>query len=337
VNNKLARKLITLALIVIIALIFGATTKSFYTLRNFQMLLREAAFIGLISLGVSFVIIGGCIDLSSGGIICFSGIVCARLAQMGAPGVVVLLGAVVAGCLCGAINGFCITKLKINDFVTTLASGYVFSGITLFLMFRDARGRIESPLIRSESFLVFGKHINGFYYITIAWIALAVIVYLVQSRTRFGLHVVSMGSSEKSSAMSGVPIGRLKFLTFVLCGAFCGLAAVFTVSYQATTYPNLGGGMGFQAVAACVIGGVVLGGGKGDATGAVFGSVFLVLILNGIYKYGLSTAWQYFIQGGIILIAIFFDALFGSLSQKRLELLSHADEIGTGGETLNAK
>jgi ribose transport system permease protein len=314
-----------LMLVVLIALIFGATTKSFYTLRNFQMLLRESAFVGLISLGVSFVVIGGSIDLSSGGIICFSGIVCARLAQLGMPGGAVLLGSVIAGCACGAVNGLCITRLRVNDFITTLSSGYVFSGLTLFLMFRDARGRIVSPQIDNAGFLAFGGHTNGFYYISIAWLILAVIVYLVQSRTRFGLHVTAMGSNAKSSEMSGIPTDRLKMATFMLSGAFCGLASAFVVSHQATTYVNLGSGMGFQAVAACVIGGVVLGGGHGDAIGAVLGSVFLILILNGIYKYGLSTAWQYLIQGAIILVAIFFDAVLGSLTERRLRLLAQSD------------
>ncbi|MDR1821304.1 MAG: ABC transporter permease [Oscillospiraceae bacterium] len=328
-NNKLIRKLITLSLVIILAAIFGATTKSFYTLRNIQMLLREAAFVGLISLGVSFVVIGGAIDLSSGGIICFAGIVCARLAKLGTPAAVIILGAVLAGAVCGSLNGLCITKLKINDFITTLASGYIFSGLTLFLMFRDARGRIESPQIKNADFTFFGGHISGFYFISIAWLALAAVVWFVQTKTRFGLHTTAIGSSQKSAAMSGVPVDRLKLLSFVISGAFCGLAAAFTVAYQGTTYVNLGSGMGFQAVAACVIGGVVLGGGKGDAVGAVLGSVFLVLILNGIYKYGLSTAWQYFIQGAIILLAIFFDAVFGAIAAKRLEIKSQLDETGT--------
>jgi ribose transport system permease protein len=322
-----------LALIVAIALVFGATADSFYTLRNFQMLLREASFVGLVSLGVSFVVIGGCIDLSSGGIICFSGIVCARLAGWGLPGWLVLFCAVAAGCACGAINGLCITRLRVNDFITTLASGYIFSGLTLFLMFRDARGRIVSPEITNDAFLAFGKHIDGFYYISIAWLILAGIVYLIQSRTRFGLYITASGGESRSAEMSGVPVDRLKFTEFVISGAFCGLAAVFTVAHQGTTYVNLGDGMGFQAVAACVIGGVILGGGHGDAIGAVLGSLFLVLILNGIYKYGLPIAWQYFIQGAIILVAIFADAVLGQMTRRRLHL-SARQGGGEGGDGL---
>lgn len=324
-KTKLFRKLITLALIVVMSVVFAVTTDSFFNVRNIQMLLRVAAYVGLVCLGTSFVMIGGGIDLSTGGIICFTGVICARLAVLNAPVIVILLGAVACGALCGFINGFCITRFHLNDFITTLASGYVFSGFALATIFKDESGRVASIVIKNKPFLQIGQSIGGIYYISIAWIVLTIVAYFVQRRTRFGLHVTAMGSNLKSSDMSGINTPRLKIITYMICGAFCGLAAAFTVANQGTTYLSLGEGKGFEAVAACVVGGVVLGGGKGDAVGAFLGALFMTLVTNGMYKYGLGTAWQYVFEGAVILVAIMFDTGLGVLAARRLSRLAHSD------------
>lgn len=325
-SNKLLRKLITLALIIVISLIFAFTTDSFFNLRNIQMLMRVSAYVGLVCIGTSFVMIGGGIDLSTGGIICFSGVICARLAAMNAPVIIIILGAVACGVVCGFINGFCITRFHLNDFITTLASGYVFSGFALATIFKDDSGRVASIALKHKPFLEIGKSVGGLYYIAIAWIILTIVALIIQKRTRFGLHVTAMGSNLKSSDMSGINTSRLKIVTYMICGAACGLAAAFTVANQGTTYLSLGDGKGFEAVAACVVGGVALGGGKGDAAGAFLGALFMTLVTNGMYKYGLGTAWQYVFEGAVILVAIMFDTGLGSITAKRLKRIAHNDD-----------
>ncbi len=329
-REKLIRRIITVGVLVILVITFGATTDSFYSLRNIQQLFREAAYVGLVALCVSFIVIGGGIDLSSGGIICFAGIICARLADIGAPGIVCMLGGILVGILCGAFNGFCITKLHLNDFITTLASGYIYSGLGVFIMFRDAKGRVASPTLTNDSFLEWGSKINGWYFISIAWVILTVVVLFVHLKTRYGQHIVAVGSNEKSAEMSGINVARIKVSTYMIGGAFCGLAAGFTVAYQSTAYLNLGGSIGFEAVACCVLGGVVLGGGKGDGLGAFLGALIMTMILNGLYKYGLATSWQYICQGLIILVVILFDSIFGTVNQKRINALAQKD-ISEGG------
>ena len=331
-SEKNVRRLITFCLLLILVLVFGSMSSSFYTVRNVQQLLREAAYVGLAALGVSFIMIGGGIDLSSGGIICFAGIACARMASWGMPGFVCVIGAVAIGALCGLINGFCITKLHLNDFITTLASGYIFSGLGVLIMFRDAKGRVASPTLTNASFLSLGKSIDGWYKISIAWIILAVIVFFIHNRTRFGQHIIAIGSNAKSAEMSGVNVSRVKVLTYVIGGCFCGLAASFTVAYQATAYLSLGGALGFQAVACCVMGGIVLGGGKGDALSAVMGTLFITTILNGLFKFGLDASWQYICQGVIILVIILFDAVVGAFNQRRIDRIAQSDGVEGGAK-----
>jgi ribose transport system permease protein len=216
----------------------------------------------------------------------------------------IILGAVVCGAICGFFNGYVIIRFHLNDFITTLASGFVFSGLALATIFHDDAGRVASVALKHKAFLSIGQNVGGFYYISIAWLIFTVIAYLVQTRTSFGLHVTAMGSNPRSSEMSGIDIVKLKIITFTLSGLFCGLAAVFIVANQGTIYLSLGDGKGFEAVAACVIGGVVLGGGKGDALGAFLGAIFMTLVSNGMYKYGLGTAWQFVFVGAVILVAM---------------------------------
>jgi ribose transport system permease protein len=128
----------------------------------------------------------------------------------------------------------------------------------------------------------------------------------------------AVGSHEKSAAMSGVLVERNKAINYMICGAMCGIAAVFTVAYNGTATPSLGDAMEFQAIAACVVGGVVMSGGSGNAIGALLGSIFMAMLSNGMLKYGLNVDWQKIVQGALIIIATTFDAQFTRISTARL-------------------
>jgi ribose transport system permease protein len=284
------------------------------------MVFRDASYVGIIALGVSFVVIGGGIDLSANGIVCFVGMACARLGVLaGFPAPVIVLVGILAGVLCGYINGMCVTRLHLSEFITTLASGYIFAGFAVFLVFRE-NGNVASAAVTNKAFLTLGGHIphTYIYLSSVIWVLLTIVVYFVQTKTKFGLHTVALGSNPKSAMMSGVNIDFLKVVGFVLAGLFCGIAGVFQVAYQSASTLTLGDSMGFQAVAVCAIGGVVLGGGKGDALGAFLGALFMVMLLNGLYKISPSPSIQFLFQGMIILVAIFFDTYFNRTMEKRM-------------------
>ena len=281
-------------------------------------MLRESSYVGMIALGMSFVIIGGGIDLSAGGIVCLSGVICSRLGVITAiPGFVIVIACLAVGALCGSINAYIHCKMHLSTFVTTLASGFVFSGFALIVAFRES-GRLVTQAITNRSFLNLSGTIINIHIMTLVWIALMAITMFILYKTRFGLHTYAQGSNPKSAQMSGVNTQLIKASGFVISGFFCGLAAAFAISWQGASSLTLGTGMEFQAIAACVVGGLVFNGGKGDTFGALVGSVFLTLIMNGIYKYGLSTAYQVLLQGAIIILATAFDVQFSRLSEKRL-------------------
>jgi ribose transport system permease protein len=327
IRSKTVRKLISVGLVVALALLFALTTEAFLSPRNILMLLKDAAYLGLIALGVSIVMVGGGIDLSGGGVVCVVGILTSRLTFTGLPGFVVLIVGVILGGVCGVINGLLVTSVHLTEFVATLATGFVFTGMGLLFAFRS-NGRISGTLvsksITNKSFLTMGRHVGGLYYITIVWAVMTVLSYLTLTRTKFGLHVYAIGSHAKSAEMSGVNVARQRALGFVISGAFAGLASVMVVANMGAAAASLGTGYEFQAIAACVVGGIMLGGGKGDTVGAMIGSIFMILVLNGLYKFGLPTYWQFIFQGAIIIIATAFDAQFAKFAQKKRSAKSAA-------------
>jgi ribose transport system permease protein len=315
------RRLISVGLVVVMALVFTFTTTAFFNARNIFLLLKDTAYLGLIAIGVSFVIIGGGIDLSGGGIVCVVAIICSRLAMTGLPGIIVVLSGVVLGGVCGVINGLLVTRVHLTEFVATLATGFVFTGLGLLFAFRDngkISGNLVSKSISNQSLLALGKTVGPVYIITIVWIVLTVIAYFVMSKTKFGLHTYAIGSNPKAAGMSGVDIDKYKTVGFTVGGACAGLASILVIANMGAATASLGSGYEFQAIAACVVGGIVLGGGKGDPIGALVGSVFMILMLNGLYKFGLPTYWSFIFQGGILIVATAFDAQFTKIAQKRL-------------------
>jgi ribose transport system permease protein len=203
-NTKNARRLISVLLVLILGTVFTLTTKSFLSTRNLVELFRESSLVGIVALGVSFVIIGGGIDLSTGGIVSVAGLVCARLSFIpGIPGVVVLLGGIAAGVLCGVINALLITKVRLTEFVGTLASGFVFTGLAMLIAFRQG-GIIQSKTITNGSFTFLGGKMAGIYNITVVWVVLMIVLMIVLTKTNFGLHTYAQGSNAKSALMSGV-------------------------------------------------------------------------------------------------------------------------------------
>ncbi len=323
-KNKTIRRLITIGLILIMVIVFALTTDYFLSLRNISQMLREAAYTGLLAVGMSFVMIGGGIDLSLGGIVCATSIICARMSFVGLNGPSCLVIGIVFGCALGFINAMLVTRLHMTEFVATLASGLVYSGLGLLLAFREGN-TIVTKAITGRTFLAFGKTIGGFYYMTIIWIIVAILAFLVMTRTVFGRHTYASGSNSRAAEMSGVNVRRIKTLGFVIAGGIAGLTAFLMTSFQGSSTVSMGSGMEFQAIAACVVGGIAMSGGRGDSIAAVLGAVFLALIKNGLNKFGLSTAWQYVYMGAIIIVATAFDAWFRSFASGRRKKRMEAD------------
>lgn len=316
-SSKNVRRLVIVCFCILLIIIFGITSETFLTLKNILLMLKDAAFLGLIAIGMVFVVVAGGADLCAGSLVCFLGVVAARTSVIGIPGIICILITLAAGFVCGYGNGLIVTRLKLTDFVTTLATSSIFAGLAVMTIFREG-GNIVSKTLTNQSFTVFGKHAGGLYFITIAWIVSAVILQIIMVKTKFGKYVTAVGSNRNAAGMSGVNIQRIKTLTYAIDGLFCGMAAAFMVAYQSSTNLELGVGMEFKAMAACAVGGAVLGGGKGDPLSSIFGSLFMTILTSGLYKWGLSTGGTNLLLGIVIVISCIFDVFFNRISERRV-------------------
>ena len=326
------RRLISIASLIVIMLVFGLTSNSFFTQGNLLSILRECSVNGIIAVGVTYVIITAGIDLSTGAAVGFAGMLCANLLynyNMSA-GIIVLIS-ILTGLVCGALNGFIITKLRVPEFIGTLSTQYLFRSMVFVFAIREA-GVITNKKISNPGILIWGGSIDGIYLVTIAFIVLAIIGQIVLKKTKFGTYIYATGANRKSAELSGINTDKVRMAVYVITGALCGLAAIFQIGRVGSVTTDLGTGMEFEIIASVVIGGCAFSGGRGDVFGSAIGAVFTAVLQNGILKYNLPTAAQLIVKGVVIVIMIVFDAVYNKMMQKRIQQKARELDAATGGE-----
>lgn len=326
------RRLISIASLIIIMLVFGLTSNSFFTQENLLSILRECSVNGIIAIGVTYVIITAGIDLSTGAIVGVTGMLCANLLynyDMSA-GMVVLIS-IVAGLVCGLLNGFIITKLRVPEFIGTLSTQYLFRSMVFVFAIREA-GVITNKKISNPGILIWGGSIDGIYLVTIAFIVLAVVGQIVLKKTKFGTYIYATGANRKSAELSGIDTNKVRMAVYIITGTLCGLAAVFQIGRVGSVTTDLGTGMEFEIIAAVVIGGCAFSGGRGDVFGSAIGAIFMAVLQNGILKYNLPTAAQLIVKGVVIVIMIVFDAVYNKMMQGKIQQKARELDMATGGE-----
>ncbi len=326
------RRLISIASLIVIMLVFGLTSNSFFTQENLLSILRECSVNGIIAIGVTYVIITAGIDLSTGAIVGVTGMLCANLLynyNMSA-GVVVLIS-IVTGLVCGLLNGFIITRLRVPEFIGTLSTQYLFRSMVFVFAIREA-GVITNKKISNPGILIWGGSIDGIYLVTIAFVVLAIVGQIVLKKTKFGTYIYATGANRKSAELSGIDTNKVRMLVYVITGLLCGLAAIFQIGRVGSVTTDLGTGMEFEIIAAVVIGGCAFSGGRGDVFGSAIGAVFMAVLQNGILKYNLPTAAQLIVKGLVIVLMIVFDAVYNNMMQNKIQQKARELDMTTGGE-----
>lgn len=312
------RKVVSVALLLLFMLVFSVTTDSFLTWRNINSILREVSIVGLLSAGVAFVIIGGGIDLSTGAILGLSAMIASRfVTDTLIPIWTIVVIAVLSGVILGMINGLLVVKLGLSELIASFATMYVYRGFVFILAYRDEGGHLITRAVQDRQFLSIGGDIGGIYYMSVVWFLLILLGYIVLKKTVFGTYVYAIGTNQKSARLSGIPVEKIKVMTFMISGFCSALAGVFLLAWQGSAGLNTGSGMEFEAIAAVAVGGVVLSGGRGDTIGVCVGSLFMIVIVNGIYKFGLPTEIQTIVYGAVIIIMSVFDAVYFKVMGQR--------------------
>jgi ribose/xylose/arabinose/galactoside ABC-type transport system permease subunit len=277
---------------------------SFATLGNLQTIALQSAIVGMATLGMTLIIISGGIDLSMGSTIALSSVVVAGLLKSGGwPAVPAACGGIVAGGLCGLLNGTLITQLRIVPFIVTLGTSLMLRGGAKD--FADERTINPDPSSLDSLLDQSGVLPSGVWLLAL----LAAGVSATLHYTRFGRHVVAIGSNEQAARLCGVPVARTKILVYVLGGIFAGLAGLLQYSRLTIGDPTSAPGLELDVIAAVVIGGASLAGGEGSIVGSLVGALFMTTIRNGCSQMGWKNSRTEIVAGAIIIIAAALDRL----------------------------
>ncbi len=292
------------ALMVIFAL-SALMSPYFLTPYNLSVVARGLAFVGLITIAQSMLMVLGELDLSLGVIGGLCGVVSGILmVRMGFEPYSAMLLAILLGLCLGLFNGFLVTFLRLHSLVLTIGTAGIFGGANLVL----TRGVAITGIPRDVHYLGRGDLFGVPVPFIIMFVALLVATF-VMLKTPFGRYMYAIGNNRDGARMLGIRVDRVRLLVFGAAGAVAGLAGVLMVARLGTAQPSIGDSWVLAPIAASVIGGVATTGGIGSPIGAILGAGIIAIIENIIVLFGVSPYWQGIVSGAIVVLAISFDAI----------------------------
>ena len=305
----------TLVVLVLLVIFFSATSSEYLTQSNLILMTKHVAINAILAIGVTFVILTGGIDLSVGSIAGLASMIAGGLLFKGlhVPGgaiffsvaVVILLG-ILVGALVGAVNGLLVTRFRVAPFIATLGMLYVARGAAQLLSnggtFPDLAGE---PGRGNQGFHVIG--VDSWLGVPVAvWImaVVAAAAIVVTTRTPFGRRVVAVGGNERAAVLSGIRVNRIKIAVYIISGCCAALAGLLLTSELGAAYPDTATTYELNAIAAAVLGGTSLFGGRGTIIGTVMGAFVIGFLSDGLVLVGVSTFWQSVVKGAVIVVAV---------------------------------
>lgn len=285
-----------------IIIFFWAWTPYFLTVSNILNIAQQTTINAVIAVGLTFVIITAGIDLSVGSIMAFAGVVMASLLKADQPMIIAISIGLLAGGLCGLINGLLISYGKLPPFISTLGMMSVARGAALLY----TEGRPISGFSTDFRFIASGE----IFHIPVpilVMIVLYIIAYIILTRTKLGRYIYAIGGNEQAALLSGVNVKIIKTVVYILCGVLSGLAAVLLTSRLNSAQPIAGIMYELDAIAATVIGGTSLMGGEGKISGTLVGALIMGVLRNGLNLLGISSFIQQIVIGSVIIMAVLID------------------------------
>ena len=298
-----------LMMFIIFCIIMIFASEYFATWRNIRNILRQTSINGLLSIGMTFVILTGGIDLSVGSVLAFGGVVSASLVSKASGGeiyspTVAIMAAMGVGIIMGAITGILVAKWKVAPFVASLGMLSVARGLTY--IYTDG---MPIPKI-DRAFLFIGKgSVLGLPMPVFIFAIVVLISYIVLKKTRYGRYIYAVGGNEQSARISGINTKLIIFSVYVISGLLAAFGGAILTARTTAGLPQAGQSYELDAIAAVVIGGTSLKGGQGSLVGTVIGALIIGVVNNGLDILGVSSYYQQVVKGSIIVIAVLIDSI----------------------------
>ncbi len=302
---KYMSELTTVIALIILMAVITIINSNFLTANNLLNLLLQVTSNALIAFGMTFVILTGGIDLSVGSILALSSALTAGLLGSGMPVTLAILISLILGCILGVMNGLLISYGKLAPFIVTLATMTIFRGATLVYTNGNP---ITKGLSDTFLFQFLGQgYIVGIPFPVIIMFIVFIILYVLLHKTAFGKSVYAIGGNEKAAYISGVKLNKVKIIIYSISGIMASISGLIITSRLSSAQPTAGASYEMDAIAAVVLGGTSLSGGKGRILGTLIGALIIGVLNNGLNIIGVSAFWQQVVKGVVILIAVLID------------------------------
>ncbi|MBB6176065.1 ribose transport system permease protein [Anoxybacillus tengchongensis] len=298
------KKLGPLVGLFLLCIVLAFLSDSFFTLDNWLNILRQVSINALIAFGMTFVILTGGIDLSVGSVLALSSALAAGFMTNGTSGLFAMVIGILAGLAMGALNGVIITKGRVAPFIATLATMTIFRGATLVY----TGGRPITGFSDELAFQMIGRgYFLGIPVPVVLMLVAYALLYVVLKKTTFGRHTYAIGGNEEATRLSGIRVDRLKVWIYSLTGGLAALAGLILTSRLNSAQPTAGMAYELDAIAAVVLGGTSLSGGRGWIFGTLVGALIIGVLNNGLNLLNVSSFYQQVIKGVVILLAVILD------------------------------
>lgn len=306
IGKKSFREFGVLMVLIGIVAVLSIVTPSFIRPQNIINIIRQMTEIGIMAIGMTMVIVCAEIDLSIGSIYGASAMVAALMIKDGISPVIALVAAIAFGAAIGFINGFLSTKAKMPAFIVTLGTMQIFRSIAYAVSGGRSIGAFSKKATESWVFGI-GGNIGPIPVQIIIMLALYIITYVIMKKTKFGFDVYATGGNKRAARLAGINTDRSKIICFVVMGVLAAFAGIISIAYLKSVPTTAGSGREMDVIAAVILGGTSMNGGRGSILGAFLGAAIMAVVKNGMVLLSVPAFWQSGFIGIIIIAAVLMD------------------------------
>ena len=302
--------------LVLLATVLGAISPEFRQISNLLNLLRQAAFNGLIAIGMTCVILSDGIDLSVGSVFALAAIICAKMLTAGIAAPLAILAALVIGTLLGLVSGILVAKCRLQAFIATLITMTAYRGLAMIITDGKPISRLANSIESDGGAFLFKALGKGNLLIAesikiplpaIILVVFFALFFFVLNKTTYGRRVYATGSNAVCAKLVGVNTAKIKMSVYAISGFLAALAGLMMISRVDSAQPTLGDGYELDAIAAVALGGTSMSGGRGKITGTIAGVLIIAVLNNGLNILGVTSYYQDVIKAIVILVAVLSD------------------------------
>lgn len=305
-KSEIWQKLTAPLALVIMVIVFSLSSQYFLRVDNIMTIAHQTAVTAITAYGMTFVIVSGCVDLSVGSSIAFSGVLVALMLQKGSPIWLALIVTLLDGALVGGLNGFMVGKMKLPPFIATLGMQMVLRGLAMIVS--DAKS-VYIQNVPSFKELTHYRIFETIPLPVIYIIVLGVIAAFLLRKTVIGRNVFAVGSNEEAARLSGIQVLKIRIFAYGFSGLMAAAAGIILCSRVTSGQPGIAQGYEANAIASAVIGGASMRGGHGSISGSVLGAFILGVLMNGLNLLNVNQNWQTFATGLVVILAVWVDKM----------------------------